>query len=79
MSDAGIKNLWSFSSTPHLCLHGVYLGTTVLYLNLVQGGSYLCWLVDSSVLHGEQCTAGYEAHTNFANESAFLMAGGIWN
>jgi hypothetical protein len=45
MSDAGIKNLWSFSSIPPLCLRGVYLGTIVLYLCLIQGGSCLCQLV----------------------------------
>jgi hypothetical protein len=32
-------------------------------------GSYLCWLV-----HGYRCTAGCEAHMNFSNESACLMA-----
>jgi hypothetical protein len=30
ISNAGIRNLWSFTSTPPVGLYGVYFGTTVL-------------------------------------------------
>jgi hypothetical protein len=33
----------------------------------------------SSALHGDWCTTGYEAHMNFANDSACLMANNFWN
>jgi hypothetical protein len=29
--------------------------------------------------HGNQCTAGWEAHMNFADKSACLTADNIWN
>jgi hypothetical protein len=32
-----------------------------------------------SVLLGDQCTTGCEAHTNFADESACLMVDNVWN
>jgi hypothetical protein len=32
-----------------------------------------------SALHGSQCVACCKAHTNFADESAYLMADNIWN
>jgi hypothetical protein len=32
-----------------------------------------------SVLHGDRCTAGCEAHRNFADESAWLLAHNVWN
>jgi hypothetical protein len=32
-----------------------------------------------SALHGEQCAACCEAHTNFTDESACLMADNVWN
>jgi hypothetical protein len=34
---------------------------------------------NGSVRHGEQCTAGCEAHMNFVNESACLMANNVQN
>jgi hypothetical protein len=39
---------------------------------LIQRGSYLCWSVHGSALHGDPCTAGCKAHTNFANKSVCL-------
>jgi hypothetical protein len=44
-----------------------------------QGVSYLCWPLHCSALHGDQCTAGCEAHTNFADESACLTADNVRN
>jgi hypothetical protein len=32
-----------------------------------------------STLHGDRCTAGCEAHTNYADESVCLMADNVWN
>jgi hypothetical protein len=45
----------------------------------VEGGSYLCWPVHGPALHGDRCTAGYEAHTNSADEPVCLMADNVWN
>jgi hypothetical protein len=33
----------------------------------------------STALHGGRCAACYQAHTNFADESACLIAGSVWN
>jgi hypothetical protein len=43
----------------------------------LQGMSYLCCPVHSSVLHGDWCTANCEAHTNF--ESICLWANNVQN
>jgi hypothetical protein len=32
-----------------------------------------------SALHGDRCTAGCEAHTNFADESICLLVGNVRN
>jgi hypothetical protein len=40
----------------------------------IQGGSYLCCPVYGPALHGDQCTSGCEAHTNFAEKIICLMA-----
>jgi hypothetical protein len=45
----------------------------------MQGGFLLTWRVHGSALHGDRCTAGCEAHANFAYESACLMADNIQN
>jgi hypothetical protein len=39
----------------------------------IQGGFYRCWLVHGSTLHGDQCTADCEAHTDFTNESIVCL------
>jgi hypothetical protein len=39
----------------------------------IHGGSYLCWPVHSSVLHGDWCTTGWGVHTNFADKSVCLI------
>jgi hypothetical protein len=40
---------------------------------LSRGGSYICWPVPGSALHGDRCNAGCDAHTNSADESACRM------
>jgi hypothetical protein len=40
----------------------------------VQGGFLFCW-----PLHGDRCTTGCEAHTNFADEAAYLTADNVRN
>jgi hypothetical protein len=45
----------------------------------IQRDSYFRWPVHGFALHGDRCTAGWEAHKNFADESVCLMADNIWN
>jgi hypothetical protein len=45
----------------------------------MQGGSYLVDQFMALVLHGDRCTAGCEAHTNFADESICLFADNVRN
>jgi hypothetical protein len=40
---------------------------------------YFVDLVHGSVLRGGQCAACCKSHTNFADESACLMADNVWN
>jgi hypothetical protein len=44
-------------------------------LTFIQGLFYIYWCIHGCALHGDQCTAGCEAHASFANESA----DNIWN
>jgi hypothetical protein len=37
------------------------------------------YIIYGSALHGDRCTAGCEAHTNFADESACLKADNVQN
>jgi hypothetical protein len=46
---------------------------------ILLGDSCHCWLVLGSALHGDKCTAGCEAHRNFANESICLLADAVQN
>jgi hypothetical protein len=46
---------------------------------LIQGGFLLTGRVHGSALHGDRCTAGREAHANFASDSACLMVDNIRN
>jgi hypothetical protein len=46
---------------------------------MLQGGFLPTWRVHGFALHGDRCTAGREAHANFADESACLMADNIRN
>jgi hypothetical protein len=45
----------------------------------MQGGFLVCGPGHGSALHGGRCAAFYEAHTNFADESACLSADNNWN
>jgi hypothetical protein len=51
----------------------IHTAYSVLCSPYVQGSSYLCWLV-----HGNWCTSGCKACTNFADESVCLMANNVW-
>jgi hypothetical protein len=48
-----------------------------VFILFLQVGFLLTWRVHGSALHGDRCTAGREAHANFADESACLMADNI--
>jgi hypothetical protein len=36
-------------------------------------------MLQVAVTHGDRCVAYHEVHTNYADESASLMANSIWN
>jgi hypothetical protein len=46
---------------------------------VLQGGSYLWRPVHGSVLHGDRCAAGCEAHTDFSDESLCLLTDNVRN
>jgi hypothetical protein len=50
-----------------------------LHISILQGGSYLCWPGHCPVLQGNQCTASWEAHMNFADKSICLLANNVRN
>jgi hypothetical protein len=66
-----------------LCLikiHQTFRTNSIHTLHLlVQGGSYLCWPVHCSALHGDGCTTGCQAHMNCADESICLLADNVQN
>jgi hypothetical protein len=45
----------------------------------MQISSYICWPVHGAELHGDQCTAGCEEDTNFADESIRLLGDNFRN
>jgi hypothetical protein len=45
----------------------------------IQEGSYLCWPVHGSALHGDWCIASCQAHINFAYESICLLDDNVRN
>jgi hypothetical protein len=51
----------------------MHTANRVLPLPYVQGSSDICWPV-----HGNWCTTGCEAFTNFADEWVSLMASNVW-
>jgi hypothetical protein len=63
------------TTNSHLC--SMTVGSYGLWrksLTIVQGGPYL-----RRQVHGDRCTAGYEAHRNFADETIYLLANTIRN
>jgi hypothetical protein len=46
---------------------------------IIQEYFYCVDWVYGSALHGDRCAACFEAHMNFADESACLMADNVWN
>jgi hypothetical protein len=80
----GILNALSISNRPRSYFAYAYIKQIDVTLNIqpflyLQEGYYVCWLVHGSVLHSDQCTAGCEAHMNFANGSIHLLADNIQN
>jgi hypothetical protein len=52
---------------------------SVLRGRIYREDSYLVDRFHGSAFHGDRCTAGCEAHTNFANESIGLLTDNIRN